>query len=849
MRKFVRDNILDLLPTIKESLEYAVLVDDHAARMVISDGWDALAAISQLLEQGLTQKSMTKYLPLLGALKNSFQLLSGGICDADAVNNTLDKMCIYFDHISQLLEVEKSIKKEIVFFPYKASMWDCMESVWEAAQADDRCFVTVVPIPYFDKDKNGNFATYYYEGNYFPDYVDVTFYKNFNIEAIKPDIAYIHNPYDDRNYVTSVHPSYYSRRLKEHVQTLVFVPYYVSQSTPGPALAASASIMAADAIVAYSQSEARAYRIQGARCKIAALGSPKIDKILSFERNMPEIPDKWSILKGKKIFFFNTSIASLLRFGANYMRKIRAVVNLFERRNDAALIWRPHPLTLSTITSMRPELLGEYALVENMTTKLKNTIVDDTHDMSLALALADAYIGDVSSSLVCLFAITGKPLFMLNFNMPIAPTEEELICLSATDALSAPCVDGKHAWVFCTSVNAMCTLDLSTGRATVISSVPVEANAPERYGQPVKKGNTLLFPPMRSMQWAEYDIQSRTWNKYPLPQIAQPVTQRGACLITAFDTTEYAIFAPFHSKAFSKYDKVTGEISYHADWYDEFKSYVYNPDYGLFGSASKLIEESLFFPSKQANIVLELNVISMKTKIHKVGVAHNKYHGITFDGESFWLTKHLMQGTYDPHNSVVRWNKDTGVCKEFLLEPITKKAIVSCSFFRDIIYSGGKIWIFPYGASEIFHICPKTETVKCIETGLPYPLGDRQSPYYSASANIATTFFLENTDHQLMLFSYFDNSLLLIDTLSEKVEKINIYIDGIEHLLKSVHAPLPYLHLESAFITTSAYIDKVCSGFISEFDPKQSEYHKSLYINSDGSCGKKIHEYFLRHIC
>ena len=39
---------------------------------------------------------------------------------------------------------------KVVFMPYKASMWDCMESVWEAAEADSGCDAFVVPIPFYE---------------------------------------------------------------------------------------------------------------------------------------------------------------------------------------------------------------------------------------------------------------------------------------------------------------------------------------------------------------------------------------------------------------------------------------------------------------------------------------------------------------------------------------------------------------------------------------------------------------------------------------------------------------------------------------------------------------------------
>ena len=52
-----------------------------------------------------------------------------------------------------LIQVENSIRNdvkvrlEMVFLPYKASMWDSLESVWQAADADPACDAYVVPIP------------------------------------------------------------------------------------------------------------------------------------------------------------------------------------------------------------------------------------------------------------------------------------------------------------------------------------------------------------------------------------------------------------------------------------------------------------------------------------------------------------------------------------------------------------------------------------------------------------------------------------------------------------------------------------------------------------------------------
>lgn len=50
-------------------------------------------------------------------------------------------------------------KYRVAFFPYKADMWDSLESIWEEFSKDERFESAVVVIPYFqqtDKMENGS---------------------------------------------------------------------------------------------------------------------------------------------------------------------------------------------------------------------------------------------------------------------------------------------------------------------------------------------------------------------------------------------------------------------------------------------------------------------------------------------------------------------------------------------------------------------------------------------------------------------------------------------------------------------------------------------------------------------
>ena len=145
--------------------------------------------------------------------------------------------------ISNSLKNDVRVRFEIAFFPYKVSMWDSLESVYLAAKEDPDCDAYCVPIPYYDLNPDRSFGKMHYEGNVRPDgtpieypkEIEITDWQEYNFEERRPDVIFIHNPYDNCSLVTSVHPRYYSGNLKQYTETLVYIPYYV---TSGGMLAA-----------------------------------------------------------------------------------------------------------------------------------------------------------------------------------------------------------------------------------------------------------------------------------------------------------------------------------------------------------------------------------------------------------------------------------------------------------------------------------------------------------------------------------------------------------------------------------------------------------------------------------
>jgi len=332
------------------------------------------------------------------------------------------------------------VRREVVFLPYKASMWDSLESVWKAADEDPDCDAYVIPIPYFDRNPDGTFREMHYEGGLYPKYVPVTRYEDYDFETRRPDIIFIHNPYDNTNFVTSVHPFFYSTNLKKYTEQLVYIPYFILEEIePEDQKAVDKmkhfctvpGVIAADRVIVQSEKMRQVYinvltefladrgmRRKYWEKKILGLGSPKIAKVLATRREDLEIPKEWKKIiqkpdgSWKKIIFYNTSVGALLEHGQKMLEKMRCTFRILKKdREKVALLWRPHPLLQATVESMRPQIREEYREIVEQYQEEGWGIYDDSADMNRAVALSDAYYGDWSS-IVHLYQKTGKPVMI-----------------------------------------------------------------------------------------------------------------------------------------------------------------------------------------------------------------------------------------------------------------------------------------------------------------------------------------------------------------------------------------------------------------------------------------------------
>lgn len=345
------------------------------------------------------------------------------------INDSLTRIVSYIDAIP--------VRKEAVILPYNASMWDSLESVYLKLRDDPEWDVYVVPIPYYDKNSEGELQNIHYEGDRFPSDIPITDYNLYNLELRHPDRIFIHNPYDGTNYVTSVHPYFYSKNIKNYTEKLIYIPYFVLEEPISPydcgneSLIVVPAVIHADMVIVQSEKMRQVYintmtKAVGENSrqiwenKILGLGSPKFDRVDRLRKGFIDIPDDWKLKMSrsdgsrKKVILYNTSVVAMLTHREKMIEKIKSVHQYFKNNSqNVILLWRPHPLLEQTLAAMRPELLSDYKELNELYREEGYGIYDDTSDIDRAIAIADAYYGD-PSSVVSLCVHAGIPVMLQN---------------------------------------------------------------------------------------------------------------------------------------------------------------------------------------------------------------------------------------------------------------------------------------------------------------------------------------------------------------------------------------------------------------------------------------------------
>lgn len=496
------------------------------------------------LEMQLTNKQISE-LPELLQLCQGFMIRIGGIIEESegedyAVIHKMEAYCEVVYILSQILELPEQwnenleelkdlfdiirkeiekipLKKEIVFFPYNAAMWDCLESIWLAADRDPESEAYVIPIPYYELNAQEKSVTEKYDGEKFPSCVPITDYRSYDLKEHRPDIAYIHNPFDQFNNVTSVHPDYYSYELKKYIARVVYVPYFITAGAVFYSHRDLPSYYHVDFIIAQSQSMIESFASTIPKKKFLAAGSPIIDRIINLSKNKPAIPDDWKPMLPngtdfgeKKTVMYNTSLSTILDGPENSLKKIKAILKVFSEIRNVIVIWRPHPLMYAALQTKDNSLLQKYITIEQWFCESKIGVLDKTSDIGVSVSLCDAYIGEISS-VVHMFEITGKPRFYVNLRIENNFKHGNIYGITALNHYAEDDID----YFLSEEYYCLFKKDRKSGIIELLDKLPGAKKYPQKaYKDIYKYGNNIYLQPFKGQGLYIYNICNKSFRKF-----------------------------------------------------------------------------------------------------------------------------------------------------------------------------------------------------------------------------------------------------------------------------------------------------------------------------------------------
>ncbi|NMA73068.1 MAG: hypothetical protein GX963_02675 [Bacteroidales bacterium] len=340
----------------------------------------------------------------------------------DYATKKCDDLC---DTLMQSFDAEVESRFKVVFFPYKASMWDSLESIYFAARDDDSCDVEVVPIPYYKLSKDNAESTY--EGDLFPEDIPITYYSAYDLEKERPDVIYVHNIYDQHNTLTRVFEEYYTINLKKYTDVLVYVPYCLFSFIPGSTTEYIAyklpGIKNVDKVILQADYLRKAALDFGVPPnKLLVLGSPKVDKVVNSMSQSLVYAEEWrEKIENKTVFLLDTH---LLYFANQQpfkqLETLIKILNIPNYIEDSVLIWRPHPLFMSGIKNYNPYFTDFFEdLIQNRIGRgeYSNVIFDENPNYLTTILAADVYIGGLFS-LMHSVLFTDKQIILLESELP-----------------------------------------------------------------------------------------------------------------------------------------------------------------------------------------------------------------------------------------------------------------------------------------------------------------------------------------------------------------------------------------------------------------------------------------------
>lgn len=406
----------------------------------------------------------------------------------------------------------------------------------------------------------------------------------------------------------------------------------------------------------------------------------KVDKI---------IPNNWKeVVQGKKVILYNTGVGSLLHGREKRIEKMKWVFQVFKEHPEVVLWWRPHPLEVSTLKSMLPELEEQYMEVRQQYINENIGILDESADLNRAIAVSDAYYG-AWSSVVELYKATNKPILF---------ESNKVEALKATSFLPvALCIKNDDIWFIQANSNKLIKMNRVTYEVEEIISIPCEPAFRSRLCNYhiIDIGESLLLLLEKSEHIYEYKMQTGTV-KIHRPEIGNYIFKSELVI----EKNQKVLMFPHETDKILEYDQCTGMIRQ-----KEFvgKNVKVTKCYDAVGS-------KIYMVDRGTNSLYCYDLLDGSNLEMHIGAENNQYWGVKKAKEYFILF-------HADERSITLWNEESGEIIKLTEFPEGYASWEDHAYF-DVFERNGNIYIFPFYGNMVLEVDVKNKIINQVFDGV-----------------------------------------------------------------------------------------------------------------------------------
>lgn len=196
--------------------------------------------------------------------------------------------------------------------------------------------------------------------------------------------------------------------------------------------------------------------------------------------------------------------------------------------------------------------------------------------------------------------------------------------------------DGK-LWFCMTEYRYLISMDVETGD-TKTYEIPIESTniGKKSFISMALMRHKIYLIPLGEKVIMQFDVITEEFEKIDIDDKIVPYKK--GMFFGVGKSGKYLFIMGAFAPAILRMDTFNNHIDYIMDWYQEAEKLIFDFKDIYFRRQCVVKDNKLYVPFCNANAVLELDCISMKTRVHKLGEKKQGYSGVCVEGNTLWFS-------------------------------------------------------------------------------------------------------------------------------------------------------------------------------------------------------------------